>query len=250
MVVTVHPYARLGKGRAHQRRENLIQGGGLRTTQLQAQMPAEIPLPEQLQLAPQQNRVVLGQKSGIGENSGLQDNQRSQGIAVQALDRGFVELSQIQLLTEIGEQQVASCQILLQHLRDIEPEMMQAACDLDERPRVFLVGWRIHHDVGGAIAADTEITAETRIRGCWTQFVLAEIEHLANPVLECFESVVQGNVSGNVPANTASARKLLHNLSFCRFGQLHYNKGRPNTSDTTVEKIQTCLVKIEQYMTL
>jgi hypothetical protein len=46
------------------------------------------------------------------------------------------------------------------------------------------------------MAANPEITAKTRINGRRTQLVLAQIKHLTNPVLEYFESVVQGQASG------------------------------------------------------
>ena len=69
MVIAMHPDARLGERRAHQQRKGLVQDRGLRGTESQAQMPAEIPLAEQLQLA----REVAASPVGVALPGGLRE---------------------------------------------------------------------------------------------------------------------------------------------------------------------------------
>jgi hypothetical protein len=77
-----------------------------------------------------------------------------------------VQLVEIGARAEIGEQQEALSQVLRQHLGRVHAGFMQHARDVHERPAVFPLGRRVHHDVAAAVGeGGAPVAAEAGVGG-------------------------------------------------------------------------------------
>ncbi len=180
-VVAVHVDLGLGQGGIDQQAELAFQGAPPGRVQAQAEMASEIPVGEQVQLAPQQRLVV--QRQHCRTAGPLPDDERVDGITEQRV--GIVRRDRLQhgLHTEVGQQQVAGFEVLAEHLGHMHPGLAQQSGDVQERAAVLLRRRGIHHDPAARAVTDAEVAAEAGVGGSRGEAGLRQGQDAAGPAV-------------------------------------------------------------------
>jgi hypothetical protein len=155
----------LGQRRVDQELEGPVEHRLFFVAQYVAEVAADEPFREQVELAAQQGGVVGRQGACPGRQ--LPVDQHVEHRAHQRVGQAEVGVQRVEIAdaAEVGEQQEAVVKILVQYPWRGEPGLGQQAGDMDEGPAVFLVGRGVHQDARAAVRlAQAEIAAETGVR--------------------------------------------------------------------------------------
>ncbi len=104
-------------------------------------------------------------------------------IGVQLIG-GTVQTQGIEVLAraQIRQQQKSALHVARQDGGHIEIEAAQDSRHLQERTRIFLVGRRIHHNVGIRVAGHAKIAAKARVHGRGCDRCAAKTQILDHPL--------------------------------------------------------------------
>ena len=199
-VVAVDEDPGLREIRGDDQGESALERLALRWREGRAQVAADIPVGEELELAPQQRRIVRRQL--VGSAGELPFHDRVGRVGKEAICDGPVRGAQrfeVRGGPEIGEQQETPREVLLEHARCIETRVGEQTCDVNERPAVLFLRRSVHGDERGhAVARErhAEIAAEARIGGRGREREVPVGKALGEPALELGESVHGETIRG------------------------------------------------------
>src|SRR6202022_2013463 len=127
----MHEHPRLRQIVVEYESESRGENGALRIAHRDPELPRDVPLGENIQLALEHGLVVWRQRALA--RGKLPAHQSSTGIAIEARRGRMRELVYVHARAEIGEQQESLVEIVRQNLRRIEPGTGQHAGDRDVR---------------------------------------------------------------------------------------------------------------------
>ncbi len=129
-------------------------------------MTREEPFRQEFHFAQQQRAVIARQISRDGRIGGLHRAQAFERIGIQLIG-GTVQTQGIEVLprTQIRQQQKPRSMSRARMTGTFRFREPKTLATFKERARIFLVGRRIHHNVGVSALGDAKISAKARIRG-------------------------------------------------------------------------------------
>ena len=170
--VAVHRHGRLRQRAVDQCAADLLPASRLGSAPGNAEFALHAPLGKQRQLACQQ-RFVVG-RQGHCRHLQLPLQQRGDGVAHQPVGlrrAGRLQRAEVQLGTQVAEQQEALLRIVFQHLRPVQPGIADELRHLHERAHVFLRRRCVHDDAAALCRFDAQVAPEAGIGRCRRQRV-------------------------------------------------------------------------------
>ena len=163
--VAVHIHLRRGQVVGHDGIERFFQRARLRVSERESLVLLQVPVGEQLQLAPQQGFVVGGEHTGPRVQ--LPYQQRIEGLHVASmvgLRVAGIDAVQHGLVAQICKQHETLRLVPGQHLGDQQSGLAHEAGHLYKRLAVLMRRGRVHHDQAVTrLRIDAQVAAKTRV---------------------------------------------------------------------------------------
>jgi len=174
MEITVYEAAWLLQRIANDHAEGRFQHVPLVAAGRVAQVALQEPFRHDFQPARQHGMVERWQPAVI--HPGLHAQQRIHRVAVERIRGVFVQCRQIQLRTQVFDQQETLLQVVCIHGRHVQADCGQLRANRQPRPRIFLCRRRVHHDPAAPLVLHAPVTAKAGIRRgrCQRQRGIAE----------------------------------------------------------------------------
>jgi hypothetical protein len=145
----VHVNRWLSERAFDEKEENAFKTFLLRRGQLFLQVPAYVPLREEVHFPPQQGLVVGRQPAGARRK--LPAQQRLGGVREKRGRVRVVERFEVRARAKVGEQEKSLIELLRDDLRRVHAGCGKHVRHAHEGSAILPVGWRVHRHVGPAI---------------------------------------------------------------------------------------------------